>query len=79
MSINLYPDEVIKHYDFLSELCILCKKNRNYKIDERENQFKEKSLDPKNEQYYDPDNHGLNAYKFSVKSYLNNVFGSLLD
>lgn len=25
------------------------------------------------------DNHSLNAYKFSVKSYLNNVFGSLLD
>ena len=25
------------------------------------------------------DNHNLNAYKFSVKSYLTNVFGSLLD
>lgn len=28
---------------------------------------------------YARDNHSLNAYKFSVKSYLNNVFGSLLD
>jgi hypothetical protein len=25
------------------------------------------------------DNHNLNAYNFSVKSYLTNVFGSLLD
>lgn len=25
------------------------------------------------------DNHGLNAFKFSVKSYLTNVFGSDLD
>lgn len=28
---------------------------------------------------YYRDNHNLNAYKFSVKSYLTNVFGSLLD
>ena len=37
------------------------------------------SLNPQHNKYYDPDNHSLNAYKFSVKSYLTNVFGSLLD
>jgi hypothetical protein len=36
-------------------------------------------LNPEHAKYYDPDNHSINAYKFSVKSYLTNVFGSDLD
>lgn len=63
----------------VSELNIICRKNRNLKIEDRENEFKAASLNPNHPKYYEPDNHSLNAYKFSVKSYLNNVFGSLLD
>ena len=79
LSVNLYPEEPIKHYDFISEICILCKKSRKLRLDERENEFKSTSLNPQHNRYYDPDNHALNAYKFSVKSYLTNVFGSLLE
>ena len=36
-------------------------------------------MNPDHSKYYDPENHSINAYKFSVKSYLTNVFGSDLD
>lgn len=78
-AINVYPSSPIAHYAFISELNIITRKNRSLRIDQRENEFKSASLNPNHISYYDPDNHNLNAYKFSVKSYLTNVFGSLLD
>jgi hypothetical protein len=31
-SVNLYPENLIKHWDMISELNILCKKRRNLKV-----------------------------------------------
>lgn len=69
----------MQHWELINELNILCKKRRNIKVTERENESKFSSLNPDHYKFYDPENHSLNAYKFSVKSYLTNVFGSDLD
>lgn len=79
ISVSVYGERLVDHYDMISELNIICRKNRGLKLEERENEFKAASLNPAHAHYYEPDNHSLNAYKFSVKSYLNNVFGSVLD
>lgn len=78
-SVNLYPSQLIKHWEMINELNILCKKRRSLRVNERDNEAKAASLNPDHNKYYDPENHSLNAYKFSVKSYLTNVFGSDLD
>lgn len=54
ISVNLYPTDVAEHYDLISELGILCRKHRNLKVSERENEFKAASLNPKHNKYYDP-------------------------
>lgn len=37
LSINIYPERLINHYDMISELNIIAKKNRGLKIEFREN------------------------------------------
>ena len=54
LSVTLYPEQPEDHYDFIAELSILCGKNRELKVKERENDFKSKSLNPEHPKYYDP-------------------------
>lgn len=37
MAFNIYPDNLVSHVEMISELNIICKKNRSLKIEEREN------------------------------------------
>ena len=43
---------MINHYDMISELNIITKKNRALKIEFRENEFKAASLNPTHNKYY---------------------------
>ncbi len=79
LAISISAQDPEKHYTFLSEVSFLCRKHRREKIESIEDEYKSEALNTQNNKYYDPDNHELNAYKFSVKSYLQNVFGSVLD
>jgi len=54
LAVNLYPDNLAKHTEMVSELNIICRKNRNLKIEDRENEFKAASLNPNHPKYYEP-------------------------
>lgn len=33
LALNIYPDNLVQHYEMISELNIICRKNRNLKIE----------------------------------------------
>lgn len=78
-SINIYCTNLLEHNEFISEVSILCRKNRNYYIIQKNNQQRIKQLNINDPEYYDCDDHVENAFKFSVKTYMSNVIDTLLD
>ncbi|CAD8078858.1 unnamed protein product [Paramecium sonneborni] len=67
------------HKKFIGIAEIKCQENRDAYLRKKANEYKSKDLDPDHPEYYDCDDFKVNAFKFSVKSYLSNVFESLLD
>ncbi|KRX03444.1 hypothetical protein PPERSA_02823 [Pseudocohnilembus persalinus] len=68
-----------RHNNFIAEISILIKKNRNQYILKKTNAYKAKELNTQHPEYYSGDNHPENAYKFSLKTYISNVIDTLLD
>ncbi|KAM3131938.1 hypothetical protein pb186bvf_015951 [Paramecium bursaria] len=68
-----------RHKKFIGLIELKCKDNRQEYVRRMCNQFKARDLDPDHPDYYYSDDFHTNAYKFSVKQYLSNVFESLLD
>jgi hypothetical protein len=53
LALNVYPDNLAQHYEMVSELNIICRKNRSLRMEERENEFKAATLNPNHPKYYE--------------------------
>mmetsp|Transcript_38178 Transcript_38178/g.34106 ORF Transcript_38178/g.34106 Transcript_38178/m.34106 type:complete len:103 (+) Transcript_38178:173-481(+) len=74
---NLGTENVMKHRLFLGEISLICEQNRAYDIEEFDNEIIQ--ADDDETQYYCDDNDLVFSKIFSIKSYVNNVFGTTLE
>jgi len=77
LSCNVKPLNIIKQRMFLGEIALICEKNRKKELSELENHFNEE--DYHDFEYYCTEKDLLFSKVFSIKAYISNVFGSVLE
>jgi len=77
LSCNIKPLNIIKQRMFLGEVALICEKNRKKELNEMENLVNEE--DYHDVEYYCTERDLLFSKVFSIKAYINNVFGSVLE
>jgi len=77
LSINIKTDHVIKHEIFLGQVAKICEFNRKNYLEELENSVNEKECNQ--ESYYATEMDIIKSEIFSIKSYLTNIFGTILE